>query len=77
MTYFPNRLIKPTTAPTTHKVATDWQPVTRFTRAGSNGKLIKCPHCGHEKRVYHFSWFAVTCQNCKAMGDKTDWSYKR
>tara|TARA_Y100000361_G_scaffold152220_1_gene171197 strand:- start:849 stop:1082 length:234 start_codon:yes stop_codon:yes gene_type:complete len=77
MSYFPNRLIKPTTAPTAPKVATDWQPVTRFTRAGSTGKLIKCPHCGHEKRVYHFSWFAVTCQRCKRMVDKTDWSYKR
>ena len=77
MTYFPNRLIKPTTAPSTHKGATDWQPVTKFTRAGSYGRLIKCPHCGHEKRVYHFSWLAVTCQSCKRMVDKTDWSYKR
>lgn len=77
MNYFPNRLVKPTTAPTARKVETNWQPVTRFTRAGSNGKLIQCPHCGHEKRVYHFSWFAVTCQNCKRMVDKTDWSYMR
>jgi ribosomal protein S27E len=74
--YFPNRLIKPTTAPTTRKVATDWQPVTRFTRASSNGKLIKCPHCGATHRTYHFSWIALSCSSCKAMVDKTDWSFK-
>ena len=78
MNHFPNRLIKPTaTAPSPHKGATDWQPVTKFTRAGYGGKLIKCPHCGATHRTYHFSWFALQCSSCKTMVDKTDWSYKR
>ena len=37
-------------------------------------RLIKCPHCGHENRVYHFSWCAVTCQGCKRMVDKYDFT---
>jgi hypothetical protein len=76
MNYFPNRLTN-ATAPMTNKVVTDWKPVDRWTRAGSCGRLIKCPHCSHENRVYHFSWCAVTCQSCKRMVDKSDWSYKQ
>ena len=76
MNYFPNRLTN-ATAPTTDKVVTDWKPVDRWTRAGSYGRLIKCPHCGHENRVYHFSWSAVTCQGCKRMVDKHDFTFKK
>lgn len=52
----------------------DWKPVTRNTRARASGRLIKCPHCGHENRVYHFSWCAVTCQGCRRMVDKYDFT---
>jgi len=74
MTYFPNRLTG--NAPTS---STDqgWEPVTRWTRASSFGRVIRCPHCGTEKRVYHFSWSAVTCQGCDRMVGKYDWSQHR
>jgi hypothetical protein len=52
----------------------NWKPVTRHTRASASGRLIKCPHCGHENRVYHFSWCAVTCQGCRRMVDKYDFT---
>ena len=38
--------------------------VSRYTRAGKNGKLITCPHCMISKPVYHFSWSALSCQSC-------------
>ena len=76
MNYFPNRLTK-ATAPITDKAETDWKPVDRWTRAGSYGRLIKCPHCSHENRVYHFSWCAVTCQSCKRMVDKFDFTTRK
>ena len=76
MNHFPNRLTS-ANAPSPHKGATDWQPVTRFTRASASGRSIKCPHCGHEKRVYHFSWCAVTCQGCHRMVDKYNFTTKK
>ena len=72
MTYFPNRLTN-STAPTTP----DWQPVTRYTRASAFGRLIKCPHCGTEARVYHFSWWACTCQGCDRMVNKYSYTTKK
>ena len=39
--------------------AKNWGPVTRSTRASAAGRLIKCPACGAEHRVYHFSWSAL------------------
>jgi ribosomal protein S27E len=50
------------------------EKVTRYTRAGQNGKFIVCPKCKHEARVYHFSWSAIGCQKCKKMIDKKEWS---
>ena len=74
MNYFPNRLTAAAPAPSTDQ---GWKPVDRWTRASSTGRLIRCPHCGHEKRVYHFSWCAVTCQGCHRMVDKYEWSQHR
>ena len=71
MNYFPNRLTK-NTLPRQH--IERWGPVTRSTRASASGRLIKCPHCGAEHRVYHFSWCALQCMSCKTMVDKYDWS---
>ena len=50
-----------------------WKPVTTRSRVKHRGTFLKCPHCGNIKRVYHFSWCAVTCQGCKQMVDKYDW----
>ena len=47
--------------------------VTKHTRAPHDGKLIYCPKCGNENRVYHFSWCGKTCQSCWQMVDKPDW----
>ncbi len=52
MNYFPNRLINNTLP---RQDGERWGPVTRSTRASAFGRLIKCPHCGAEHRVYHFS----------------------
>ena len=45
----------------------------RYTRAGNNGKVIICPECNNEARVFHFSWSALGCQDCKYIVDKYDW----
>ena len=47
--------------------------VYRYTRAGKSGKFVMCPHCHADTRVYHFSWAAMTCNNCMASVDKNDW----
>jgi hypothetical protein len=47
--------------------------VTKYTRAGENGKWIVCPLCGKKQRVYHFSFAACTCQSCKKLVSKYDW----
>ena len=47
--------------------------VSKSTRASKNGKLIICPQCNNEARVYHFAWSAITCINCGADVNKLDW----
>jgi len=47
--------------------------VTGHTRAGKDGKCLDCPHCGDTLRVYHFDWFALQCQGCKAPVEKQNW----
>ena len=48
------------------------KPITRYTRAGRNGKDIVCT-CGHVSHVYHFCWSASTCSGCKQMINKYDY----
>ena len=48
--------------------------ITKYTRCGNNGRLIRCPHCHAVKRVHHLSWSALTCTNCSRSVDKFDWS---
>ena len=50
--------------------------VSRYTRAGKNGKVITCPHCMKSKPVYHFSWSALTCQSCGKDVKKEEWYEK-
>ena len=47
--------------------------VDRYTRAVNDGKLIQCPECGEQSRVYHFAWAGLACQGCSAMVDKGEW----
>ena len=50
------------------------QNVNRYTRASNNGKVIVCPECNNEARVFHFSWSALGCQHCHYIVDKYDWT---
>ena len=53
---------------------TTFVPITRFSRCKRYaGAKIQCPKCQGIGRVYHLSWSAITCQNCKEMIDKYDW----
>jgi ribosomal protein S27E len=53
-------------------IGAESEKVTRYTRAGSEGKDISCPECRHEFTVYHFSWSQIVCGNCKQEISKTD-----
>ena len=50
-----------------------YKPVNRYTRAGYYGKNIKCPKCQSVNKVYHFSWSACGCLDCKEIVNKLDW----
>ena len=50
-----------------------YKPVTRYTRAGYNGKQLKCPKCKSVRTIYHFNWSGLTCPECKESIDKSDW----
>ena len=54
----------------------EFKTLDRYTRAGHEGKEIKCPHCGVYAWVYHFKWCALTCQGCDKMIDKNEWFIK-
>ena len=47
--------------------------VTRYTRAGKNGRAIVCPECKSVRTVYHFNFSGLTCPECKESVDKYDW----
>ena len=47
--------------------------VTKYTRAGKNGKQIVCPECDNIRTVYHFNFSGLTCPECKESIDKYDW----
>ena len=47
--------------------------VYRYTRAGKNGKQLKCPKWQSVRTIYHFSWSGLTCPECKESIDKYDW----
>lgn len=47
--------------------------ITKYTRAGENGKWIVCPLCNEKQKLYHFSWVAITCQSCRKLVNKYEW----
>ena len=49
------------------------KPVTRYTRAGHNGREIMCPECKEWGTVYHFNWYALTCISCEKDINKEEW----
>ena len=44
-----------------------------ITTPWEKGKIIFCPKCEADRRVFHFDWSAVTCTKCKAVVEKSDW----
>ena len=50
--------------------------VTRYTRAGKNGRAIVCPECDNIIRIYHFSFSGLTCPKCKQSVDKYRWKVR-
>ena len=50
-----------------------YKPVTRYTRAGYNGKWIKCPKCSQTSKVYRFSFSSLVCMCCRESVEKYDW----
>ena len=47
--------------------------VTRYTRAGKNGRAIVCPECKSVRTVYHFNFSGLVCPECKESVGKYDW----
>ena len=47
--------------------------VTRHTRAGATGRAILSPCCLARRVVYHFSWSAIVCPDCRGEVEKRDW----
>ena len=57
----------------TISVTDHFEKVTGRTRAGKNGKLVRCPVCEHTRKVYNFSFSSLTCPHCKTCVNKEDW----
>ena len=51
----------------------DYQLICKRSRAGKNGKNIKCPHCESITRIYRLSFSSLTCPSCKQSTDKYEW----
>lgn len=47
--------------------------VNRHTRAGSAGKVLKCPKCGATHKVFSFQWKSLGCPSCNALVNKYEW----
>ena len=54
-------------------IALYFMNVTRYTRAGREGKCIECPECQNQAVVWHFAWSALTCTECEVSYPKYDW----
>ena len=50
--------------------------ITKYTRAGKNGKQIVCPVCDNIRRVYHFNFSGLVCPQCKQSVDKYSWKVR-
>ena len=53
---------------------TEFVPITRHSKCKRySGAKIKCPECGSLGQIYHLSWTALACHNCKRAIDKFEW----
>ena len=48
--------------------------VSKYTRAGNNGRAIVCPNCNAKHKVSHFSWTALSCRDCGKYINKEEWT---
>ncbi len=55
------------------KVVEHFEQVTGRTRAGKNGKDLKCPCCETKMRIYHLSWTSLQCRYCHTDVPKNEW----
>ena len=55
------------------KVVEHFEQVTGRTRAGKNGKDLKCPRCENKMRIYHLSWTSLQCRYCHTDVPKKEW----
>jgi len=53
------------------------EKVNKYTRAGRKGKLIVCPFCETETKVFHFAWYSIMCSKCVIQIKKYDWLIKK
>ena len=51
----------------------DYALMTKRSRAGKNGKNLKCPECENVTRIYRMSFSSLTCPSCKQDINKYDW----
>ena len=51
----------------------EFKLLTRHTRAGCSGKVLKCPRCGATHKVFNFAWSDLGCPSCNAMINKYEW----
>lgn len=58
-----------------HKKRLKKNTVDKHTRASMTGKLIQCPFCLKETRVYHFAWTSILCEHCERPVKKFLWRY--
>ena len=47
--------------------------VTRYTRAGADGRAIQSSCCHGRVVVFHLAWSALLCPECHGEVEKTDW----
>ncbi len=52
----------------------NYSQITKRSKVGRAGKLIKCPTCEKIlRRVYHLSWTKLTCLTCNKDVGKYEW----
>ena len=53
---------------------TNFVQITRYSRCKRySGAKVKCTECNAVATIYHLSWAALGCHNCKRMIDKFNW----
>ena len=54
-------------------IVDDYALIQKKDRAGSDGKNIKCPHCGSTERIFNLRWKIRQCKSCNTEVEKYAW----